>query len=148
MGDVSIDSKSIVQVDFLNETIAVSFGFLGSGRQIEIEVSHLTFVGSVSVEDDDGICFRGYPLGQQVLAYRCPDGGDVEGFRDCDDFLQIFQSLLCLIDELCVVGADVLCDFPGVNDVRPFLHADRERFEGFPLLLEQMAGDAGDQTRI
>ena len=52
MRNVSVNSQSIIQMDLLNKSIPVFFGLNSVRSKIEVEVSHLTFICSISVEND------------------------------------------------------------------------------------------------
>lgn len=52
MRDISVNSQTIIKMDFLNKSISIFFCLLSVGSKIEIEISHLTFISAISIENN------------------------------------------------------------------------------------------------
>lgn len=50
--DIPINSQSIIQMDLLDESIPVLLGLLSIRCQVEVEITHLTLIRSISIQDD------------------------------------------------------------------------------------------------
>jgi hypothetical protein len=103
MRDIPIYSQSIIEMDFLDKSISILLGLLCIRSKVEVEITHLALICSVSVEDDLDISLFGNALGNEVLTDRGTDSGDIEGLSDLDDIIDGVQSLLGLVDELSVI---------------------------------------------
>lgn len=51
MWDVSVNSEPIIQMNLLNKPIPIFFCLLGVRGQIKIEITHLTLIGSISIQN-------------------------------------------------------------------------------------------------
>jgi hypothetical protein len=51
MGDISIHSQPIIEMDLLDESIPILLGLFSIGSKVEVEVSHLALISPISIED-------------------------------------------------------------------------------------------------
>ena len=51
MRDISIHSQTIVKMDLLDKPISILLGLFSIRGKVEVQVSHLAFISSISIED-------------------------------------------------------------------------------------------------
>lgn len=148
MRDIPIHSQSIIQMDLLNKSIPIFLGFLSIRSKVEVKISHLTFISSISIEDHLDICLLRDLLGNEILANWSTNGGDVEGFSNIDYIFDALETLLGLVDEFGVIGTDMLGYFSCIDYISAFFHTNRESSKLLSSLSQKVSSHTGNQAGV
>ena len=144
-GDAAVRPEHIVHIQLIHPLLGLLLESLGRGGEVGVLVAEELVTDLAGQQHPDvGLLVDG--LAAEVHAHAGPDGGDVIGPQQGDDFLQGVQHLLAGHVHLGMVGADVVGHFPGVFQIDGVLvHADGE---GADLLAQHQGADGAHQRGI
>lgn len=111
---------------FLDKSISILFGLQGVGSHVEIQVSHLALIGTISIQHDFNVSLCGDSFGQEILAYWSSNSRYIESLSDFNDLIESFEAFFGLVDELSMQWINVLGYFPRIDNISPLLHTDTE----------------------
>lgn len=126
MRDISINSQSIIKMNLFDKSISILLCLLRVRSKVEIKISHLTLISSITIQNNFYICFFWDPFCQQILANWCSDSCNVKGFSDLDNIFDGIQTFLSLIDKLSMIWVDMLCNLTRKDNISTLFHSNWE----------------------
>src|SRR5690606_6826265 len=119
---------------------------VGALQPVEVLVPGEQLVRALAHQHDLDVT-AGQP-GHEVVGHRAVDEGGVERLEHLDHLRDAVDRVRRGVDQLVVVGAEVLGDGPGGGDVAAAGHPGGEGGDGAPGGRRGAGGDGGDDARV